>query len=104
MRKIWQLIAVAVVSVGLGVAIGGCGPSNKDDKGADKMNSGNMDGKMDGLFVMGENPAVAGPNSGMERRALAKLKWLVVRDLVDTETSSFWRDAPEVKNGEVRPE
>jgi len=63
-----------------------------------------MDGKMDGLFVMGENPAVAGPNSGMERRALARLKWLVVRDLVDTETSSFWRSAPEVENGEVRPQ
>jgi formate dehydrogenase major subunit len=63
-----------------------------------------MDGKMDGLFVMGENPAVAGPNSGMERRALAKLKWLVVRDLVDTETSSFWCSAPEVQNGGVRPE
>jgi formate dehydrogenase major subunit len=63
-----------------------------------------MDGKMDGLFVMGENPAVAGPNSGMERRALAKLKWLVVRDLVDTETSSFWCAAPEVLSGEVRPE
>ena len=31
-----------------------------------------MDGKMDGLFVMGQNPAVAGPNSGMERRALGK--------------------------------
>jgi len=63
-----------------------------------------MDGKMEGLFVMGENPAVAGPNSGMERRALAKLKWLVVRDLVDTETSSFWCSSPEVRNGEVRPE
>ena len=32
-----------------------------------------MDGKMEGLFVMGQNPAVAGPNSGMERRALGKL-------------------------------
>jgi formate dehydrogenase major subunit len=63
-----------------------------------------MDGKMEGMFVMGENPAVAGPNSGMERRALAKLKWLVVRDLVDTETSSFWCSAPEVKSGEVQPE
>ena len=63
-----------------------------------------MDGKMDGMFIMGENPAVAGPNSGMERRALAKLKWLVVRDLVDTETSSFWRTAPEVQSGEVKPE
>ena len=28
-----------------------------------------LDGKIDGLFVMGQNPAVAGPNSGMERRA-----------------------------------
>ena len=63
-----------------------------------------MDGRMDGMFIMGENPAVAGPNSGLERRALSKLKWLVVRDLVDTETSSFWRDAPEVNTGEVRPE
>jgi formate dehydrogenase major subunit len=63
-----------------------------------------MDGKMDGLFVMGENPAVAGPNSGMERRALAKLKWMVVRDLVEIETSSFWRSSPEVLSGELNPE
>ncbi len=63
-----------------------------------------MDGKMDGLFVMGQNPAVAGPNSGMERRALAKLKWLVVREMVETETASFWYDSPEVTSGELRPE
>ena len=63
-----------------------------------------MDGKMDGLFVMGQNPAVAGPNSGMERRALAKLKWLVVREMVETETASFWYDSPEVQRGETRPE
>jgi formate dehydrogenase major subunit len=63
-----------------------------------------MDGKIDGLFVMGENPAVAGPNSGMERRALSKLKWMVVRDLVEIETSSFWRSSPEVLSGELNPE
>jgi formate dehydrogenase major subunit len=63
-----------------------------------------MDGKMDGLFVMGQNPAVAGPNSGMERRALAKLKWLVVREMVETETASFWCDSPEVQRGEMQPE
>jgi formate dehydrogenase major subunit len=39
-----------------------------------------MDGKVEGLFVMGQNPAVAAPNSRLERKALAKLKWLVVRD------------------------
>ena len=63
-----------------------------------------MDGKMDGLFVMGQNPAVAAPNSGLERRALAKLKWLVVREMVETETASFWYDSPEVQRGEMRPE
>ncbi len=63
-----------------------------------------MDGNMDGLFVMGQNPAVAGPNAGMERRALAKLKWLVVREMVETETASFWYASPEVQSGEMRPE
>jgi formate dehydrogenase major subunit len=62
-----------------------------------------MDGKMDGLFVIGQNPAVAGPNSGMERRALGKLKWLVVREMVETETATFWRDSPEVESGELKP-
>jgi formate dehydrogenase major subunit len=63
-----------------------------------------LEGKMEGLFVMGQNPAVAGPNSGMERRALAKLKWLVVRELVETETASFWYASPEVQRGELRTE
>ncbi len=62
------------------------------------------DGKMEGLFVMGQNPAVGAPNSRLERKALAKLKWLVVRDMVETETASFWSDSPEVKRGELRPE
>jgi formate dehydrogenase major subunit len=63
-----------------------------------------LDGKMDGLFVMGQNPAVAGPNSGMERRGLGRLKWLVVREMVETETASFWYDSPEVHRGEMRTE
>jgi len=63
-----------------------------------------LDGKMDGLFVMGQNPAVAGPNSGMERRGLGKLKWLVVREMVETETASFWYASPEVQSGDLRTE
>src|SRR5882724_7394574 len=63
-----------------------------------------MDGKVEGLFVMGQNPAVAGPNSRFERKALSKLKWLVVRDMVELETASFWYDSPEVERGELRPE
>jgi formate dehydrogenase major subunit len=59
------------------------------------------DGHMDGLFVMGQNPAVGAPNAGLERRALGQLKWLVVRDLVEVETATFWRDSPEVRSGEL---
>ena len=57
---------------------------------------------MDGLFVMGQNPAVGAPNAALERRALAKLKWLVVRDMVEVETATFWKDSPEVERGELR--
>ncbi len=62
------------------------------------------DGKMEGLFVMGQNPAVGAPNARLERAALAKLKWLVVRDLVEMETATFWYDSPEVQRGELRPQ
>jgi formate dehydrogenase major subunit len=61
-----------------------------------------MDGKVEGLFVMGQNPAVAAPNARLERKALARLKWLVVRDMVEVETASFWYDSPEVERGELR--
>ena len=62
------------------------------------------DGKMEGLFVIGQNPAVGAPNSGLERKALARLKWLVVRDMVETETAAFWYDSPEVRRGELKPD
>jgi formate dehydrogenase major subunit len=58
---------------------------------------------IEGLFVMGQNPAVGAPNSRLERKALANLKWLVVRDMVETETASFWYDSPEVDRGELTP-
>jgi formate dehydrogenase major subunit len=50
------------------------------------------DGALEGLFVMGQNPAVGSPNGKLERKALTKLKWLVVRDLVETETATFWKE------------
>jgi formate dehydrogenase major subunit len=62
------------------------------------------DGKLEGLFVMGQNPAVGSPNAKLERKALTKLKWLVVRDLVETETATFWLDSQEVQSGEWNPE
>src|SRR5262249_42354974 len=62
------------------------------------------EGKIKGVMAMGQNPAVGGQNAGYQRRALAKLDWLVVRDLYETETATFWRDSPEVRSGALVPE
>ena len=63
-----------------------------------------FDGGLDGLFVMGQNPAVGSIHSGLQRRALSHLKWLVVRDLTDLETAHFWKDSPEIRSGELKAE
>lgn len=60
------------------------------------------DGKMEGMFIMGQNPAVAAPNSRFQRTALSKLKWLVIRDMVELEVASFWADSPEIERGELK--
>jgi formate dehydrogenase major subunit len=62
------------------------------------------DGTIKGFFAMGQNPAVGGQNACFQREALAKLDWLVVRDLYETETASFWKDSPEVKSGKLKTE
>ena len=59
------------------------------------------DGKVRGFFLLGENPAVGSSNSRLQRLAMAKLDWLVVRDLVEIESASFWHDAPEIESGEL---
>ncbi|HVL95719.1 MAG TPA: molybdopterin dinucleotide binding domain-containing protein [Solirubrobacteraceae bacterium] len=63
-----------------------------------------LDGGLDGLFVMGQNPAVGSIHAGLQRRALAAMKWLVVRDLAELETANFWRDSPEIRSGEMATE
>jgi formate dehydrogenase major subunit len=62
------------------------------------------DGKMEGMFMMGQNPAVAAANSRFQRTSLAKLKWLVVRDMVEIEGATFWYDSPEIERGELKAE
>jgi formate dehydrogenase major subunit len=62
------------------------------------------DGKMEGMFMMGQNPAVAAANSRFERASLSKLKWLVVREMVEIEPATFWRDSPEIERGELKTE
>ena len=35
---------------------------------------------------------------------MSKLKWLVVRDMVEVESASWWYNSPEVERGELKPE
>lgn len=63
-----------------------------------------LEHEVEGYIVFGQNPAVAQSNGGMQRRGLAALKWLVVRDFQEIETASFWKDSPEIKNGELKTE
>jgi len=58
-------------------------------------------GECKGYFVVGENPAVGSANGRMQRFGLAKLDWLVVRDLQLIETATFWRNGPELETGEL---
>jgi formate dehydrogenase major subunit len=62
------------------------------------------DGQVKGYFLMGENPTVGSMHGALHRAAQRKLDWLVVRDFAVTESADFWRDAPEIERGEVRPE
>ncbi len=60
-----------------------------------------LEGGVSGYFVLGQNPAVGSAHSRLQRLALAKLDWLVVRDLQMIETATFWQDAPEIETGEL---
>jgi formate dehydrogenase major subunit len=61
------------------------------------------DGKVRGALIMGQNPATS-LNGRLQRKALSKLEWLVVKDNFETETASFWYAAPEVKSGQTSPQ
>ncbi len=63
-----------------------------------------LEGETEGYIIFGQNPAVAQSNGGMQRRGLAALKWLVVRDFQEIESASFWYDSPEIHNGELKTE
>src|SRR5204862_7416497 len=60
--------------------------------------------KVKGFFAVGENPAVGSANGKLNRMAMSELDWLVVRDLTEIETASFWYDSPEIETGELRTE
>jgi formate dehydrogenase major subunit len=60
------------------------------------------DGKVKGMLCIGQNPATS-LNAALERKGMRKLEWLVVRDNFLTETATFWKRAPEIEAGEVKP-
>jgi len=49
------------------------------------------EGTIKGLWCWGQNPAVGGPNSNGERKALGNLDWLVSADIWLNETAEFWK-------------
>src|SRR5947208_4295301 len=63
-----------------------------------------LDEKVKGYMIAGENPAVGNTNAKAHRLALAKLDWLVVRDVVEIESAAFWYDSPEIESGELKTE
>jgi formate dehydrogenase major subunit len=63
-----------------------------------------LDGTCKGYFLFGQNPAVGSANARMQRRGLANLDWLVVRDMVMIESATWWKDGPEIETGELRTE
>ena len=46
-------------------------------------------GRIKGMYIMGENPALSDPDAGHAQEALAKLEHLVVQDIFLTETACF---------------
>jgi formate dehydrogenase major subunit len=63
-----------------------------------------LEGRVKGYLLLGENPAVGNANSKLHRLAMAKLEWLVVRDVVEVESARFWKDGPEIETGELETE
>jgi formate dehydrogenase major subunit len=76
-------------------------PRIDDDNSVYQTTLDMLDGKVKGYLLAGENPAVGNAHSKLHRLALAKLDWLVVRDVVEIESASFWYDSPEIESGEL---
>ncbi|GII62936.1 formate dehydrogenase subunit alpha [Sphaerisporangium krabiense] len=61
-----------------------------------------LDGVCRGYFLFGQNPAVGSANARLQRLGMAKLDWLVVRDLSLIESATWWKDGREIQTGELR--
>lgn len=76
----------------------------KFDTGYDTMKMVDMmaAGQMNGLFCQGLNILMAAPQKDKTRAGLAKLKWLVVIDPLETETARFWENHGEFNNADPK--
>jgi formate dehydrogenase major subunit len=63
-----------------------------------------LEDKVEGYFLLGQNPAVGSAHGKLQRLGMSHLKWLVVRDLNRIESATFWKDGPEIETGELRTE
>ncbi len=79
-------------------------PRINDDHGTYRTAMDMLEGKVYGYFLVGQNPAVGSAHGRLQRLALAKLEWLVVRDLAMIESATVWKDAPEIERGEISTE
>lgn len=63
------------------------------------------EGRIRGLFALGQNPVIGGSNSAkVVQPGLAQLDWLVVRDFTETETASFWYTSKAVREQGLHPQ
>src|SRR5688500_6479946 len=58
------------------------------------------EGKVKGMLLIGQNPATS-LIAKLERAGMRRLEWLVVKDNWVHESATYWKNAPEIKNGEV---
>src|SRR3989441_11997423 len=61
------------------------------------------EGRVKGMLCVGQNPATS-LNASVERKGLARLEWLVVKDNWLTETATFWQNSPEIASGHLPSE
>jgi formate dehydrogenase major subunit len=76
-------------------------PKITGDHGTYRTTLDMIDGKVKGYFLLGQNPAVGSAHGRAQRLGMANLDWLVVRDLFEIESATFWKDSPEIETGEI---
>ena len=70
-------------------ALWGCKLSGRPGLTATEMGQAMIDGAIEAMWIMGENPVMSDPNLSHARKAFASVKFLVVQDIFLTETAEL---------------